>query len=78
MMTLEARKLDLIQRLSVVEDEATLHIVDEVLSTNTGHTDWQLSDEQKQFVKESIAELDADMGIPHEDVMREVREKFKV
>jgi len=77
-MTLEARKLDLIQRLAVVQDEATLHIVDEVLSSNNGHTDWQLSDEQKQFVKESIAELDAGMGIPHEEVMREVREKFKV
>jgi len=77
-MTLEARKLDLIQRLAVVKDEATLHIVDEVLSSNNGHTDWQLSDEQKQFVKESIAELDAGMGIPHEEVMREVREKFKV
>jgi len=70
-MTLEARKLDLIQRLAVVKDEATLHIVDEVLSSNNGHTDWQLSDEQKQFVKESIAELDAGMGIPHV----EVREK---
>jgi len=77
-MTLEARKLDLIQRLAVVQDEATLQIVDEVLSSNNGHTDWQLSDEQKQFVKESIAELDAGMGIPHEEVMREVREKFKV
>jgi len=77
-MTLEARKLDLIQRLAVVKDEATLQIVDEVLSSNNGHTDWQLSDEQKQFVKESIAELDAGMGIPHEEVMREVREKFKV
>ena len=77
-MTLEARKLDLIQRLAVVKDEATLQIVDEVLSNNNGHTDWQLSDEQKQFVKESIAELDAGMGIPHEEVMREVREKFKV
>ena len=77
-MTLEARKLDLIQRLSVVEDEATLHIVGEVLSTNDGHTGWQLSAEQKQFVKASIAELDAGMGIPHEEVMREVREKFKV
>ena len=77
-MTLEAKKLDLIQRLSVVEDEATLHIVGEVLNTNNGHTGWQLSDEQKQFVKESIAELDAGMGIPHEEVMREVREKFKV
>ena len=67
-MTLEARKLDLIQRLAVVKDEATLHIVDEVLSSNNGHTDWQLSDKQKQFVKESIAELDAGMGIPHEEV----------
>ena len=30
MMTLEARKLELIQRLAVVEDEATLHIIGEV------------------------------------------------
>jgi len=77
-MTLEARKLELIQRLAVVKDEATLHLVEGALSTNNSDTVWQLSDEQKQFVEASIAELDAGKGIPHEEVMQEIREKYKV
>ncbi len=75
-MTLEARKLQLIQKLTIVTDETTLTNLEAILSEE--NDDWALSPQQAEFLKESIAELDAGKGIPHKKVMQEMDEKFKV
>lgn len=38
----------------------------------------ELSDEQKAEIEESIAELDKGEGIPHEQVMKEIKAKYKI
>ena len=38
----------------------------------------ELSDEQKAEIEESIAELDKGVGIPHEQVMKEIKSKYKL
>ncbi len=36
----------------------------------------QLTDDQKNAIDEGLEELDAGKGIPHEEVMRQTREKY--
>ena len=76
-MTLEAKKLELIQRLAVVKDEATLHIVEEVLNTDND-SGWQLSDEQKHSLEKSLDQADAGQTTPHEVVMDRIKAKFEL
>ncbi len=76
-MTLEAKKLELIQRLAVVKDEATLHIVEEVLNKDKD-ADWQLSDEQKRSLEKSLDQADAGQVAPHEVVMDKIKTKFEL
>ena len=74
-MTLEARKLDLIQRLTLVENEATLDIVEETLNADLNGTGWQLSDEQQQSLEKSLDHADAGQTTPHEVVMDRIKAK---
>ena len=40
---------------------------------------WEgLTDEQKSVIDAGIAQLDAGQGIPHEEVMKRIRNKFKI
>jgi len=77
-MTLEARKLVLIQRLAVVENEATLDIVEETLNADLNDTGWQLSDEQHQSLEKSLDQADAGQTTPHEVVMDRIKAKFNL
>ncbi len=38
----------------------------------------ELSDEQKAEIEDSITQLDRGEGIPHEQVMKEIKSKYKI
>lgn len=66
-MTLEARKLQLIQKLAVITDEAILDIDSD---------NWKLSPEQKQFLEASIADGRAGNTVSHTEAMHRIKTKY--
>lgn len=82
-MNLQAEKLTLIQQLIQVDDEALLLAIKKMLEFGLKHqgesqTDFwdELTEEQKSRVEESIRQLEAGQGIPHEEVMASLRKKY--
>jgi len=70
-------KEELHQLIDQVNDEAALYQVRSILEAQTGH-DWadDLSDNLREALERSLAQADAGNTIPHEDVMKMLREKY--
>lgn len=83
-MNLKTEKLDIIEQIILVQDENLLQAVKSLLEFGLKHQQpapaedfWDsLSEKQKQRVDQSIQELEAGMGIPHEEVMSRFRKKY--
>lgn len=72
-------KYSLFKAIDSINDGKTLKAIYSFVTKKNDVDFWdELSDEQKEAVEESIAELDRGEGIPHEQVMREIREKYKL
>ena len=58
-----------VQQLNVRQKKVVLNVVKTIANKQT---DWwaELSTEQKTAIKEAEAELDAGLGIPHEEVIK--------
>jgi predicted transcriptional regulator len=63
-----------------INDSKTLNAIYTLLSNKTKSVDFwdELSDEQKTEIEESIAEADRGELIPHEQVMKEIKAKYKI
>ena len=74
-MDIKAEKLDLIQWLLQLSDE---NVIAKIKELKAEDTDWwdSLSPAEMEAIQEGIDELDRGEGIPHEQVMEEVRRKF--
>ena len=61
-------------------DERLLHIVHGIFKADGERKDWwdEISEEQRLAIDEGLAQLDRGEGIPHEKVMKEVGEKYKL
>ncbi|NLU38036.1 MAG: hypothetical protein GXX78_04000 [Bacteroidales bacterium] len=70
-------KEELHQLIDQVNDEAALYQVRSILEAQTGH-DWadDLSDNLREALERSLAQADAGNTIPHEDVLKMLREKY--
>lgn len=73
-MNVQDTKERLIQWLTALEDE---QLLEQVLAIKE-QSDWwnKLSQEEKAAIEEGTEELNRGEGIPHEIVMKEMREKY--
>lgn len=72
-------KYNLFNAIDSINDNKALIDIYSFITKKTDTDFWdELSDEQKEEIEESIAELDRGEGIPHEDVMKEIKAKYKI
>ena len=78
-MNLQAKKLELVQLILNTEKKAVLEKV-EALLKNEKDGDWwdELSEAERRAIEEGIAEADRGELIPHEEVMKELKEKYNL
>lgn len=77
-MDIQAEKLRLIEWLAGLNDTRTLN--EFITLKKAREVDWwgEISEEERLAIDEGIAQLDRGEGIPHDQVMKEVREKYKL
>lgn len=78
-MNLQAKKLELVQMILNTERPAILKKVEDVLKKEKA-TDWwdEISEEERQAIEKGLEEADRGKLIPHEEVMKEVKAKYKL
>lgn len=77
-MNLQAKKLQLVQLILNTEKPSVLAKVEAIFRKEKTEDWWnEISEAERAAIEESIAEADRGELIPHEDVMKEVRAKYK-
>jgi len=78
-MNLQAKKLELVQMILNTEKPAVLAKVEAVFKKEKGADWWDaISEGERAAIEEGLAEADRGELIPHEEVMKEVRAKYKL
>lgn len=74
-MNLEARKINLINWISSVQETA---IIDEIEKIQKERKDWwdTLNKEDKQAIEEGLEQLDKDESLTRSQVQDKIKEKF--
>lgn len=77
-MNIQAKKLELVQLILNTEKPSILKKVESVLKKEK-ITDWwdEISEAEKKAIEKGIAEADSGKLIPHSEVMKEVKAKYK-
>ena len=75
-MDIQTTRVELAKLLLSESREAVLEKIGKLLKSN--EADWwdEISDGEKQAIEEGIAELDRGEGIPHEQVMKGLDQKY--
>jgi predicted transcriptional regulator len=72
-------KYSLFKAIDSINDGEKLKAIYSFITKKNDVDFWdELSDEQKTEIEESIAEMDRGEGIPHEQVMKEIKTKYKL
>lgn len=72
-------KYNLFKVIDSINDSKTLKDIYSFISKKSDVDFWdELSDEQKAEIEDSIAELDRGEGLSHEQVMQEIKAKYKI
>ncbi len=68
----ESLKLELIEWLTKLEDDETIHYLKVVKDSSTSDHDWwdDLTDEQKQGIERGLRDIDEGRTVPHDEVKR--------
>ena len=77
-MDLRAEKLNLLEWLGGLNDP---EILEEFITLKKSRdVDWwdEISEEEQSAIDEGITQLNRGEGIPHEQVMKEIREKYNL
>jgi len=78
-MNLQAKKLELVQYILNTEKPSVLAKVEAVFKKEKAEDWWdEISEAEKEAIEKGIAEADRGELISHEEVMREVRAKYKL
>ncbi len=78
-MNLKAKKLELVQMILNTEKSTVLAKVEAVFKNEKGADWWdEISEAERNAIEEGLAEADRGELIPHKEVMKEVREKYKL
>jgi predicted transcriptional regulator len=76
-MNLQSKKLELVQLILNTENPSVLARAEAVLKGKA--VDWwdEISPEEREAIEKGLSEADKGEFISHEDVMKEVRAKYK-
>jgi predicted transcriptional regulator len=77
-MDLKARKLELVQDILDTTEEGILEQIK--LIFDSSKQDWwdTTSHENKMIIEEGLEQLDRGEGIPHEEVNKQIKQKFNL
>jgi predicted transcriptional regulator len=77
-MDVKATKLELVKMILDTEEESTLEQVKMILEES--QNDWwdAIGDNEKAAIDEGISQLDRGEGIPHEEAMKKMKQKFNL
>ena len=77
-MDIRAEKLSLLEWLAGLNDPKTLK--EFITLKKSKEVDWwdEISEEERSAIDEVLAQLNRGESIPHEQVLKEVREKYKL
>ena len=77
-MNLQAKKLEIVQLVLNARKPAVLRKVEDVLKEE--EPDWwdEISEAERQAIKQGLAEADRGELIPHEEVMKQVKERYNL
>jgi len=77
-MDIQAEKLSLIQWLAGLNDPKVLK--EFITLKKSNEIDWwdEITEEERLAINEGIIQLDRGEGIPHDQVMKEVRQKYNL
>ena len=75
-MTLEARKINLINWISTIQEDNILEKVEKIQKEKT---DWwdTISDKDKKAINEGLGQLDRGEYLTHSQVRSKIKERFK-
>lgn len=78
-MNLQAKKLEIVQLILNTEKPDVLKKVEDVLKRKQP-VDWwdEISEVEKQAIEKGLAEADRGELIPHDNVMKEVKAKYRM
>jgi len=77
LMTIQDRKLEIIELVTKTKDIGVLDAVKVVLVDDFSHDHWEtLSEAQKSRIKQAMDSADAGKLRPHKEVMTELRQKL--
>lgn len=77
-MNLQTKKLELVQLILNTEKPSVLAKVEAVFKKEKGADWWdEISEAEKEAIEKGIAEADSGQLIPHAEVMKEARAKYK-
>jgi hypothetical protein len=75
-MDIQATKIELIHWLTELQDK---DILQQLKVISSGQDWWDaISEEERLAIDDGIAQLDRGESIPHEEVMRQAKEKFNL
>ena len=78
-MNLQAKKLELVQLILNTEKPNVLAKVEAVFKREKGADWWdEISEAEKKAIEEGLAEADSGQLLPHAEVIKEVRAKYKL
>jgi len=79
-MTVSDLKLKIFRQIDSLEKNRLEELYGVLTNFINGHkdmNDWEkLTEEQKQGIIDAIGEIDSGKGIPHEEVMENIRKKY--
>jgi len=78
-MNLQAKKLEIVQLIINTDKPALLKVIEDILKGGQ-HADWwdEIGEDEKRAIEQGLAEADRGELIPHENVMREIKAKYKL
>jgi hypothetical protein len=76
-MNLQAKKLELVQLIINTEKPSILKKVEDVFKNKA---DWwdEISEDERTSIEQGLAEADRGELIPHEQVMKELKSRYKI
>ncbi len=77
-MTIQAQKLELVKLILDIEDKSVLKNIKQLVTASK--KDWwdEISEAERKAIKEGIAQADRGEVVPHKEVMKKIRAKYKL
>ncbi len=78
-MNIQSKKLELVQLILNTEKPAILEKIEDILKKGKSSDWWdEISEAERKSIEMGISEADNGKLIPHEEVMKQVKAKYKL